>query len=348
MRFLDPEPHMALAKFYYDKGNRLQSFYMLEAARRGRFEEEIFNKAFHKWFAHVELRITASQSETQPRDDYNKRIQELFEKDPARARVLIEEAIAKYPSEGQFHFTLGALLQREGKLQEAEVQLVKAADLSPDSSNIQAWVGRFFFKVKGDNQRALVYYLNSYFLDPHAYESEYVESRIRKINWGAAAARVNQLTKNGTPITKIVQDENPTVALLVVMWASENWRPEYLDTMVTLMGHEDEEVRWQATEVIKTHVDRTFDQQLKALLQDKDLRKRGLAAYISVHLWKQESFPLMRNMLREEAQLLRFDALSASILEGGPAGRRLVLEHKKSEANPALKKLIEEEEAKRD
>jgi len=43
MRFLEPAPHMALAKYYLDHGNRLQAFYILEVARRSRFEEPVFN-----------------------------------------------------------------------------------------------------------------------------------------------------------------------------------------------------------------------------------------------------------------------------------------------------------------
>ena len=39
MRFLEPAPHMALAKYYVDRGNRLLAFDILEAARRTRFEE---------------------------------------------------------------------------------------------------------------------------------------------------------------------------------------------------------------------------------------------------------------------------------------------------------------------
>jgi tetratricopeptide (TPR) repeat protein len=46
MRFLEPAPHMALAKYFRDKGNRIQAFYILETARRNRFEESEFNKAF--------------------------------------------------------------------------------------------------------------------------------------------------------------------------------------------------------------------------------------------------------------------------------------------------------------
>ena len=46
MHFLEPEPHMKLAKYFRDKGNRLQAFYILETARRRRFEETEFDKAF--------------------------------------------------------------------------------------------------------------------------------------------------------------------------------------------------------------------------------------------------------------------------------------------------------------
>ena len=50
MRFLEPEPHMALAKYYFDHGNRILAFFISEDARRGRFEEKIFNPAFSRAF----------------------------------------------------------------------------------------------------------------------------------------------------------------------------------------------------------------------------------------------------------------------------------------------------------
>jgi len=50
MRFLEPAPHMALAKYYLDHGNRLPAFDILEAARRGHFEEAVFNQAFQLTF----------------------------------------------------------------------------------------------------------------------------------------------------------------------------------------------------------------------------------------------------------------------------------------------------------
>ena len=50
MRYLEPEPHMALAKYFRDRGDRLEAFYILEVARRTRFDEDEFNAAFKKYF----------------------------------------------------------------------------------------------------------------------------------------------------------------------------------------------------------------------------------------------------------------------------------------------------------
>lgn len=418
-RFLEPAPHMALAKYFCDKGNRLQAFYILETARRTRFEEDEFNKAFALAFrgspppdysqaAEVSLlnahagdpnkvetivklgnlyifredwakakeyiskairlqpeefentdalaqvfrhegkpeegnRLLREYSHKYPEtlNGYQLRIAEVSEKDPAKAKLLLVEASKKFPQEGGIVFELGAIHQREGKLQEAEKHFVRAAQMSPDSVNIQAWVGRFFYKVKKDDRRALDYYLNAYLLDPHAYETEYVESRIPKINALLAKADYEQQRKSGVPLTKILEDPNPGVVYLAVEEMSAKWDPAYLKLLLDLMGHDDGGIRSYATQIIKEKADRSFDETLRALLNDKDLRKRGLAAYIAVSLWKQESFGVMRRMLKEESQLLRFDAVSALIMQGGADGRAIVIEHLPREPDPTLRKMIE-------
>ena len=419
MHFLEPAAHMALAKYYRDKGNRLQAFYILETARRGRFEEDEFNKAFalafkgsqppdfsktaeaallskharepksidtivkladiyisrEDWpkakeylskairlqpedFENAEaLAEVFSREGKQEESDrllreymqkypetlngYRLRIAEVSEKDPDKAKLLLLEAQKKFPQEGGIVFQLGTIRQREGNLREAEEHFVRAAEMSPDSALIQAWVGRFFFKVKNDDRRALNYYLNAYLLDPHAYETEYVESRIPKTSEVVSKADYEQQRKSGVPLTKILEDPNPGVVYIALEEMSSKWDPKYLKIFLDLMGHEDGGVRWYATQAIKEKVDRSFDETLRALLKDSDLRKRGLAAYIAVHLWKQESFGMMRAMLKEEAQILRFDAVSALIMEGGADGRAIVLEHLPRERHPGLRKVIE-------
>ena len=119
------------------------------------------------------------------------------------------------------------------------------------------------------------------------------------------------------------------------------WKPEYLNFVVEKMTHDDETLRWQATVAVMKNVNRSFDKTRAALLEDEDLRRRGLAAYVAAHLWKQESFPYLKNMLNEKAQLLRFDALSALIEEGGDEGFKIILAHRQNEPDAALKQMID-------
>src|SRR5687768_11869370 len=50
MRYLEPGPHMELARYFRQKGNPIQAFYILENARRHRFDQKVFDAAFLKYF----------------------------------------------------------------------------------------------------------------------------------------------------------------------------------------------------------------------------------------------------------------------------------------------------------
>lgn len=274
-------------------------------------------------------------------DAYAVRIAQLPETETAKAVALLKEAAAKFPRDGRFPFGLATARLAEDDLKEAERLYVLAAELAPGSAHVQTWVGRFFYMAKEDDRRALGYYLNAYLLDPHAYETEHVESRIPKISNRLAAARLQELLGQGVALLKITEDPNPYVVMAALERLGESWRPEYVQTLVGLMAHDDTAVRWQAMELLKRHAGPSFDARLKALLSDPDPRRRGLAAYLAVNRWKAASFEQIRAMLREEAQLLRFDAISALFVEGGPEGRRLVLQHRQRETHPRLKRMLD-------
>lgn len=301
LQYLEPDPHIALAKYFWARGDRLQAFYLLEYARRARFPAKQFDLTFAKGFGGP------------PGQD----------------------------QKGLAVFNKGTELQRAGNLKEAEEHFIRAAELAPRSVHVQSWVGRFFFKVKRNDQRALNYYLNAYFLDPHAYESEFVESRIRSINYETANVRHRWLVTNNTPLAQILADPNPTVVVLALEPLADSWSPGYLKPVLNCMEHDDEQVRWLAATAISKNVDRSFDGTLKLMLNDVDLRKRGLAAYIVAHVWKQESYPILKQMLREKAQLLRFDALSALAIDDSSAARRILREHRRYESHPTLLGLID-------
>lgn len=410
---------MALAKYFRDRGDRLQAFYILEAARRTRFEEDEFNAAFKKYFLGEEPFDNGKEAESKliadlarspeshdtlhsladiyiSREEYAKakeylakvialspdhfedvealaevyrredkeadadkllrewarlhpdtaeayriRAAQFSEKESDKSEALLTEAAGKFPREAAFPFALAGIRLRQNKLKEAEALYLHAAELAPDSSYVQTWVGRFFFKAAPDDRRALDHYLNAYLLDPHAYETEFVESRITTINERLAEASLQGQLKRVASLTKIAEDKDAFVVERAIEEMGKSWRPEYLKTLVELMANDDGGVRWQATELLKTKADASFDATLASLLKDGDLRRRGLAAYVAVHRWKQRSFDLMRGMLREDAQLLRYDALSALVIEGGPEGRKVALEHAARETHPKLKQLLD-------
>ena len=90
-----------------------------------------------------------------------------------------------------------------------------------------------------------------------------------------------------------------------------------------------------------TNAGKSFDKDLKALLQDTDFRKRGMAAYLAVKLWGRKGVTEIERWLEEDAQLLRYDAISALIQYGGEDGRKIVLAHVSHEKSPLLKKWLE-------
>ncbi len=303
-RYMEPATHLQLAKYYLQKGDRLQAFYIMEYARRT-FLEAQFNQAFQTHFGGPRSTTVSKPAE-----------------------ALLYKAKE---------------LDQAGDTKKAEDYYAKAAEQSPGSVEVKTWVGRYFFKNRRDNLRALPFYLNAYFLNPHAYETEFVESRIRTINYEEATIRYHQLSQKDASLEEILKEPNPTVLVLALEQIAENWRPVYLQPVLSAMAHDDEQVRWLCTEALQKHVDQSFDEDLKVLLQHRDLRIRGLAAYVAAHLWKERSFDLLRKMLNDEAQLLRFDAISSLSRDGGNEGRKILIAHRRRETNPGLRRLIDKE-----
>lgn len=419
LRYVEPGPHMALARYYYDKGNRLQAFLLLEWARRSLFPREQFDEAFERAFLHREPFDNSKEAEAallkrharepksaevavkladiyisrsdwpkakeylakamqlkpedfttvaalaevlrregkpreaaraiedyltkypRSRETYRQKIGPLMSKDPTAARKLLAEALKQFPKDGEFLFNEGVLLQNEGKLKEAEEHFVQAAALAKESAHVQGWTGRFFIKVKDEPSKALEYYLSAYFLYPHFYDSEYAEQRIGKLSLMLAEKQYEALRKGGKKLPALARDANPLVAGMALDGIGKKWDPKYTKAAVAALGHDDEYIRAKALRALAANVDKSFDADLKALLRDPDLRKRGLAGYLAVKRWGKAGIAAVKPWLKEDAPLLRYDALSALLQYGGAAGRKIVLEHSKHEKHPWFKKWLE-------
>lgn len=301
-RYLQPDAHFALAKYYIERGNELQAFFILEYARQYRFEEKDFDAAFVSFFG-----------------------------DP----------MPEPPNEAKDVFAAANKLAAEQKYDEAEVLFLKANKIYDRSFFINAWTGRFYFKAKSDGARALPFYFKSYFLYPHAYESEYVESRIRRIGIDAATASFKQMTANGRSLVELLADPNPLIVSMALEEMSKNWKPDYVPPMLGALSNDDSMVRWGAFVTLQKHAGSARDQIINDLLSDKDMRKRGLAAYAVVERPGREKFALLEKMLSDPAELIRFDAMSALALRGGEEGKQILTRHRRIERQPRLKTLID-------
>ena len=267
----------------------------------------------------------------------------LIDRDDAAARQAAQIATKKFPLTGEFDFQLGVIAQRGGDLVLAKQRFVSAAENSPDNAEIQGRTARFFLKAMSDEAESLKYYLRAYFLEPEFYDTEFAESRIRSLNWDAAAREFEKQVASGAPIEKCLNHENPVVVNFAIRSMTEVWDPKFAPLLADVMLHDDPNLRWQATDALVQHVDDSFDPQLHALLTDKDLRRRGLALYIAAHRWKETGLKYLVANLDEEAVLLRFDAVSALLEQGGEAGKKIALDYASSgrEKDPWMQRVLQ-------
>lgn len=301
MRYLQPDSHYALARYYLDNGNFLQAFLITEYARRYRFEEKDFDKTYFAFFG------------------------DPMPEPPDEAKDLFKKAFD---------------LVKEQKYDEAETYLQKANAIYSNSFFMNVWTGRFYYKTKSDSSKALPYYFKAYFLYPHAYETEYAESRIRNICLPEAEQSFKASLKNGRSLSDMAGDPNPLIVRQAIEEMAKDWKPEYLKVMLDAMSNDDSLNRWGAFVTLHKFAGSSLDRIIDNLLTDKDLRKRGLAAYAIVERNGEEKFQILEKMLTDPAELVRFDAVSALAARGGVQGKQILSTHQRIEKQPRLKALI--------
>lgn len=274
------------------------------------------------------------------REAWEYRVDEAMQRDRTGAAQLLRTALESYPKDPILVAHRAALLQADGKLAEAGVEIERAAALAADRPEVQSWAARFFLTAVPDPARAVQYALNVYFLDPRFFDGEHAEARVRRLELEVAGEELKGLLAAHRAAETLLGHRDPVVVGLAITAMSENWRAAYAPPLFATLGHDDPIVRASAMKALKTHADRSFDQDLKELLADRDPRKRGLAAHIAVHLWERDSFAAIKTLLSDPVELVRYEAFSALVLEGGAEGRELALAYREQESNPRLKRLL--------
>ena len=128
--YLEPKPHMALAKYHHDKGNRLLAFYVLESARRTRFPQQQFDDAFRAEFIDVEPFDDSKEAEARllkklqgnPKNvETLVRIADVYigRSDWANAKKYLNQAIEIRPDHFKEVAALAEVLRQEKKIEDA-------------------------------------------------------------------------------------------------------------------------------------------------------------------------------------------------------------------------------------
>jgi len=302
LRYLQPDAHFALAKYYIEKGNFVQAFFILEYARRYRFDEKDFDSEYFKFFG-----------------------------DP----------MPEPPDDAKDAFQTATKLASEQKYDEAEVYYLKANTIYDKSFAINIWTGRFYFKTKNDSTHALPYYFKSYFLYPHTYETEYAEYRIRAITGANAKKVFSESVSQGKAYSELVRDNDPIIVSFVIGEIAKSWKDDHLPILVEALNNDDSVNRWGAFITLQKNAGTRFDKIVEDLLANNDLRKRGLAAYAVVERRDAKKFEVLQKMLSDPAELVRFDAVSALAMSGGAKGKQIIAKHRRIEKQPRLRALID-------
>jgi Tfp pilus assembly protein PilF len=271
------------------------------------------------------------------------RAEKLIASKSADAEKTIQAGLVAHPDDAVLHFQLAGVLADRGDTAGATDQYVKAAELDPRSAFIQGWTGRFFLKRVHDSERALTYYLKAYFLDPHFYDSEYAESRIRTLAMEGAQSRYQAERSRKVSVETLLKDSDPVVAGLALQEAGQKWDEQFLPAIIELLRRDDPNARYGAAEVLGRHL-KANDERLARLLEDDDLRVRGAAAYIAGTLRGPQSVPLMVSWLDQPAELIRYDAISVLAIHGGKAGHDALVKVRKEKkiVTPRLRTMVEE------
>lgn len=254
------------------------------------------------------------------REAWLDRVDEAVGSRKVDALKVVNAALAKFPGEAILHFHRAHLLHLANDLDGATAEYVRAAELDPKSAYIQGWTARFFLKAKNDREKALEYYLSAYFLDPHFYDTEYAEGRVRTLASQLASSRYASARASGRTPLQLLETADPVVAGLAMKDVDNEWSPGARQKLVILLAHED--LRYGAADILARHVGAEFDEELRALLQSPDLLTRSAAAYIAGARWKEDVVPILTPWLDEPADLLRYDAVSILLEMGGERGKK--------------------------
>lgn len=312
-----PEAHLKLARYHYEAGNKIQAFYIAEFARR-MFGDEEFTPAFHKVAA---LKLTNSYAVTNAVElsQYSH-----DHPDSLEARLLALDRLLKD--------------RPRGKVAARSVEAL-LADF-PRHVAPKAAAARYFLKVNRDEQRALGLYLDLYFYDPHYYDGEYAEFRIKEIASAHKESWWKVRNRSGLPLRQwVAKEKNPRVLDGFLKESRDRWDASLVPVMFTMFENDDPAIQAGALHVLLEHPREVPREAILRMLKGDDLVQRAIAAFLVVKCLTPDEFPVLQDNLQSGIELIQIDTMQALARMGGPGGLKYLKGHPPAKMSARVKEV---------
>ena len=316
IHYMKPEPHLRLARYHYDLGDKVQAFYMAEYARK-MFGDDEFTPVFEK-VAAIKLRESPAFKDEAKLNKYCREHPDSVE---AQLQALDQELRQPVPGKEDVAQSLERILAKFPRY------------LAP-----KAVAAKYFLKAKRDEDRALDLYIDLYFYDPHYYDWEYAEFRVKQITSGKKKAWWAARQQIGLPLMQLVAGErNPRVLDVAIDQAREKWDASLVPAMLALLDNDDPTVQTHALHTLLDHsADITDLNVIRAMLKGDDLVKRAMAALLVVKCLGPAEFPLLGENLASGIELVQIDTMEALGMTGGPKGLEYLKAHPPAKATKEI------------
>ena len=315
-RYLNPESHLKLARFHYDQGHKVQAFYISEWAR-SRFGDDAFTPVFDEVAAVKLQTLHECKTETE--------WHAYIEANPKSLEAEIDKFRTAHP------------LDDSQKLRQLQANVEALAARFTNTVYAKGALASFYLKKLKDKDRAFPLYIELYFYDPHYYDGEFAEFRVKSISRELKGDWWMERKRSGKSFVELVRTEsNPRVLDVAIDEASRNWNKSLVPAFFVLLDNDDPTLQSRALHILMDHPKALAVPQVKAMLADTDLVKRAMAALLFVKCASPEEYPLLQANLDSGIQLVQMDTIQALGFIAGPDGYTYLAQHKPAKASAGM------------
>jgi hypothetical protein len=348
--YMNPESHLKLARYHYDQGHKEQAFYLAEYAR-STFGDEAFEPSFKK-IAAIKMQegplfddeeTEKKYCQTHPTSlvaqwrEIRTNLNQTIEHD----LPILETARKTHPTLSQLDLWHFYLLLSAGRTNEADQVLISTLERFPKDLDVTAMAAKYFLKTRHDDQRAMQLYIDLYFYNPHYYDWEYAEFRVKNISASTKEKAWQEKMKSGKPLRQLINEEhNPRLLDVAIDEARTKWDPSWGPILLDLLNNDDPSVQSRALHTLLDHPEAFPDSEtIQRLLQDPDLIKRSMAAFLAVKGLGPDQYSLLQANLDSDIELVQLDTMQALVLMGGETGLAYLKAHPPAKASEEIMKL---------